>query len=229
MLHPRIRAVRGPRTKFGTFGQQGAGALQLSPDHGFQHPDFTLVPAVLERIPIAEPGTALARRRLDPLRGLYQPAFAGPGGKSRIQIGLFGFRPLKLLNNLSASLRCVIGPSKPPGDMRQYVRCPSRASDAFARRLALAASKPILIIAKSGGEFRISRGGTIDRDRLGQAQTYAPNHRSQFSIFKDLIRENSRSLPVTSVASRASAWAAISVSSAPIGVPARSNCVRTSP
>ena len=48
------------------------------------------------------------------------------------------------------------------------------------------------------------------------------SHVSQFSIISSGIRENSFTLPVTRVRPKANAWAAISKSLPPIGVPARS-------
>jgi hypothetical protein len=54
-----------------------------------------------------------------------------------------------------------------------------------------------------------------------------PESASQFSTARPGTRLNSRSLSVTSVASIASAWAAIQVSLAPIGVPLSSRPART--
>ena len=48
------------------------------------------------------------------------------------------------------------------------------------------------------------------------------SHFSQFSIISSGIRENSFTLPVTRIRPKANAWAAMSKSLPPIGVPARS-------
>ena len=52
---------------------------------------------------------------------------------------------------------------------------------------------------------------------------------SQFSTGRPATRRNSRSLFVTSVASEDSAWAAMSVSRGPMGVPLSSRAARTWP
>jgi len=53
-----------------------------------------------------------------------------------------------------------------------------------------------------------------------------PDHLSQFSTFRAGTRWNSATLSVTQTASRARAWAAISMSCAPIGVPFFSSATR---
>ena len=56
-----------------------------------------------------------------------------------------------------------------------------------------------------------------------------PSHFRQLSTLRPFTRLNSAVLSVTTVSPRESAWAAMSMSFGPIGVPPASSCARTRP
>lgn len=68
--------------------------------------------------------------------------------------------------------------------------------------------------------------GLKARRRAKAGPFMVPPHLNQFSHTKPGTRLNSRRLSVTSTSSRATAWAAISMSSEPMGLPLRSSAAR---
>ena len=75
----------------------------------------------------------------------------------------------------------------------------------------------------------INAGGALDRRQIVREPPSSPRscQAAQFSMRRPATRLNSRSLLETRTSLRETAWAAINVSSRPIGVPARSSFART--
>jgi hypothetical protein len=144
---------------------------------------------------------------------------------SRLECGLpLGLRARARSEALVAHQSPIDAPHSPTDkNLRNRLKFPGKPVDVIGRTSRVKAPGIWRHISEHGfPSFRFD----VCRDSVGSSTHPS---RSQFSTLNPLTRPNSRSLSVTMVSPSATACAAINRSFPPIGVPARSNCVRIRP
>lgn len=89
--------------------------------------------------------------------------------------------------------------------------------------------RPVAFVFENVEGFLTAEGGGRVFDLLEPVIRGRPDQRRQLSSLSPLTRRNSSVLSVTSTSSSDSAWAAMSMSLGPIGLPARSRRTRSRP